>query len=135
MSIGPKAPSLISHDDFRKTEGYTELCAEFGVDPAKGWDTEVLASIDDAVEFLTQYETMRRACSGYTAEEAAAYFEGIALRHEAEPAAIVVLDRFGDVLVVQDPLGSCWELTAARANPERVALALTKARINATPPN
>lgn len=118
-------PCLMSHGDFRKTDAYRMLCADYDIDPAADWDRETVASLDAAREFFCEYEALRRAGSAWTAQRAAAALEGLLLSGEGNASGLVWTERFGPVLVTEDPLGQCWMFTAQRYDPIRGGLAMT----------
>lgn len=126
-------PEPVSHEAFRKTEAYAALCEEFGIDPAASWDKETLASIEAAAEFLWEYEQLRRAGAAWTPETVAAYLESVVLLHETDAGSMIWRDRYGAIVVVTDPMGDHWMLTAEPYSPERAALAMTLDRTARTP--
>jgi hypothetical protein len=122
----PRRQRELTHEEFRRTPGYADLCQEYGINPAADWSDETCASLDDAAEFFRRYEQMRRGLPAWNPDTAAAWVEGLVLRHEADPGAPVFLDRWGPVVVVQDPQGECWQFTAARPDPKACGTALAR---------
>jgi hypothetical protein len=123
-----RQPEPVSHEAFRKTEGYRELCEEFGVDPAAPWDKETVESIEAAVEFLRRYESMRNTLAAWTPQTVAAYMESLVLLHESDAGAMIWRERWGAVLAVTDPIGDHWMITAQPYDPARAAAAMAMDR-------
>jgi hypothetical protein len=127
-------PDIIPHEVFVNTPQYAELCRKWEIDPTLGWDAECLPSIEAARQFFWDYEQARRALSGWTAPTVAAYAEGVFAAHEADKGAMVLTDRHGPMLIVQDPLGEYWSLTAQPYDPADAATAMVLDQLDRTPP-
>lgn len=130
----PETPALAGYDEVAKTEGYADLCADYGINPRRPLSEQRLG-VEAAREFLWQLEEIRRAMSGWQPELVAAHVEGLVLRAEGERGGLVWLDRHGPVVIVQDPLGESWAVTVSKATPELVAGAMARARHAAASPS
>ena len=126
----PTDADLMTHEQFRQTDGYRELCAEFEIDPAAEWHAESLPSIAAAADFFYEYETMRRSCSAWTPARAAAALEGLLLSGEGNASGLVWTQRFGPVLITTDPVGGCWAFTAQHYDATTGALAMARDQVH-----
>jgi hypothetical protein len=120
-------PEIMPHETFRLTDGYKELCAEYDLDPDRPWEDQTLP-LDAAAEFFADYEATRRALAEWSPELVAAHYEGLTVANERDPHAPVWLDRHANIVVIQDPMGRCWTLTAASASPQLIAAAMARAQ-------
>jgi hypothetical protein len=121
-------PELISHEAFRATPSYAALCGNYDLEPGLDLDAQLL-SVADARAFWRSYEQMRRALTPWTAEQVAAYAEGLACRHEGEAGAPLLIDRWGDTLAVQTEDGRSWMIQVRPADGEAIAAAMARARL------
>lgn len=127
-------PDIIPHEVFVNTDQYAELCKKWEIDPALDWGDECLPSIEAAREFFWDYEQARRKMSGWTSPTVAAYAEALFARAEGDKGAMVLTDRHGPMLVVQDPLGEYWSLTAQPYDPADAADAMVRDRLHRSSP-
>ena len=114
---------LLSHDTFRGTDTYAELCRDYDLDPARPLEDQAMNAAE-ALAFWESYHQLRAAATPRDPEDVAADTEALIRAAQARPGAMAVITRYGPVLAVRTVDGRPFTLTADWADERAVGAAM-----------